>query len=580
MSPTLTTTPFGTATTTVPPCTDPCVTTCPSCGGLQCLCRPRFFAGQLLTEDDLGLLNRYIVEKNKLHNRYLHGWGVVCGMEVVCSPCNNLVTVKTGYALSPCGEDIIVCHDTAVDICALVQKCKRQAPPDCGPLAVGEADPCSSGTEDWILFIRYTETMSRGVTPLKGASGSTCTTNCSCGGTSSCGCGGSAKTSCGCGGSTKTKSNGGGCSCGCTGSATTATQTTSSTALAQCEPTAVCEGYTFDVCKAPTTDARKLDFGVLIDRVLCCIKAILPEVSLPPQDPHLWHQWCCTIRQNLVAFFAANPLHDCRIGDTLLGMCDNEDPRSAVAEVFGEYILNCLCSALLPPCPCPVADDRVPLATITIQKSSTNACQLVEVCNLDVRKFATTFPALQYWLSPLGVFARGFRQGLKTLCCTPPEIPQGNLDQQPVSSFREAAINVPPDPMTAFTSFLVNSFNERSQLVNAPAFALASLGLTHDGGNVFMSADDLNHPFEAIFLNQVAWPLVETAFPGKFAGILRGFMAAVAPGPATPAAAPPAAVAPSSAAIDGLKTQISDLQNTLKEQQSKLDELQKHLRKK
>ena len=26
---------------------------CPACGGLECLCRPRFFAGQLLTEDDL-----------------------------------------------------------------------------------------------------------------------------------------------------------------------------------------------------------------------------------------------------------------------------------------------------------------------------------------------------------------------------------------------------------------------------------------------------------------------------------------------------------------------------------------------
>src|SRR5713101_1511831 len=129
MSPTFTNSPYSMASTAAP-CTDPCVTTCPSCGGLQCLCRPRFFAGQLLTDDDLSLLNNYIVEKNKLHNRYLHGWGVVCGMEVVCSPCNNLVTVKSGYALSPCGEDIIVCQDTPVDICTLVLKCKRQAPPD------------------------------------------------------------------------------------------------------------------------------------------------------------------------------------------------------------------------------------------------------------------------------------------------------------------------------------------------------------------------------------------------------------------------------------------------------------------
>src|SRR5262249_240438 len=88
------------------------IASCPSCGAPQCLCRRRFFAGQLLTGDDLSLLTKYIVEKNKLHNRYLHGWGVVCGMEVICNPCSDAVTVKSGYALSPCGEDIVVCQDT------------------------------------------------------------------------------------------------------------------------------------------------------------------------------------------------------------------------------------------------------------------------------------------------------------------------------------------------------------------------------------------------------------------------------------------------------------------------------------
>src|SRR5690349_21018508 len=57
---------------------------CPSCGGLECLCRPRFFAGQLLTDEDLTRLDHYIQAKNRLHNRFLHGWGVACGLEVVC----------------------------------------------------------------------------------------------------------------------------------------------------------------------------------------------------------------------------------------------------------------------------------------------------------------------------------------------------------------------------------------------------------------------------------------------------------------------------------------------------------------
>src|SRR5437762_12740792 len=88
---------------------------CPTCGGLECLCRPRFFAGQLLTEEDLNRLDHYIVEKNKLHNRYLHGWGVDCGLEVFCHPCEVQVTVTSGYALSPCGDDICLSANGGVN---------------------------------------------------------------------------------------------------------------------------------------------------------------------------------------------------------------------------------------------------------------------------------------------------------------------------------------------------------------------------------------------------------------------------------------------------------------------------------
>ena len=70
-----------------------------TCDGLECLCRPRYFAGQLLTDEDLRRLDHYIVAKNRLHNRYLHGTGVVCGLEVVCNPCDPTVTVRTGFAL-------------------------------------------------------------------------------------------------------------------------------------------------------------------------------------------------------------------------------------------------------------------------------------------------------------------------------------------------------------------------------------------------------------------------------------------------------------------------------------------------
>ena len=62
---------------------------CSTCGMLECLCRPRFFAGQVLTADDLNRLDHYIRAKHRLHNRQLHGWGVVNGLEVTCNPCDD-----------------------------------------------------------------------------------------------------------------------------------------------------------------------------------------------------------------------------------------------------------------------------------------------------------------------------------------------------------------------------------------------------------------------------------------------------------------------------------------------------------
>ena len=115
---------------------------CPACRNLECLCRPRFFAGQLLTEEDLNRLDHYIVEKNKLHNRYLHGWGVVCGLEVFCHPCEGQVTVKSGYALSPCGDDIVLCEDDIVNVCDLIRGCRERERLDCEPPRPSGTDEC------------------------------------------------------------------------------------------------------------------------------------------------------------------------------------------------------------------------------------------------------------------------------------------------------------------------------------------------------------------------------------------------------------------------------------------------------
>ncbi len=81
---------------------------CPSTGEW-----PRYYARQLITSDDLTLEQEYFRSKVRLHNRMLHGWGVVCGALVCLVPGKKgegyepwQVIVKPGYALDPCGNEI------------------------------------------------------------------------------------------------------------------------------------------------------------------------------------------------------------------------------------------------------------------------------------------------------------------------------------------------------------------------------------------------------------------------------------------------------------------------------------------
>jgi len=83
--------------------------------------RPTFFAGQLLTEEDLEALASYVSGKNRLHNRYLFGAGVVCGLDVGClGSGSGSVLVRAGYALDCCGNDIVVPCDQQVDVNKLI----------------------------------------------------------------------------------------------------------------------------------------------------------------------------------------------------------------------------------------------------------------------------------------------------------------------------------------------------------------------------------------------------------------------------------------------------------------------------
>jgi hypothetical protein len=141
--------------------------------------RPRFFAGQLLTEDDLSALTAYTVAKDRLHNRHLFGAGVVCGLWVSCDPCGGgNITVNPGYALDCCGNDLMLPCATTLDVNAMIRDLRAaQLGKDCGDPCAGQGTAASgsqskSPVRSYCLYARYGEQETDPVAPY--ATGEPC----------------------------------------------------------------------------------------------------------------------------------------------------------------------------------------------------------------------------------------------------------------------------------------------------------------------------------------------------------------------------------------------------------------------
>lgn|GEM_PF-1717727 len=95
-----------------------------SCCNLVCFERPNYFCGHLLTDTDLSKEQQYVIEKHKLYNRTLHGWGVVCGLRLTCGDpeCCGLIVIDEGYAIDDCGNDLVVCEPLRFDVVSLLKE--------------------------------------------------------------------------------------------------------------------------------------------------------------------------------------------------------------------------------------------------------------------------------------------------------------------------------------------------------------------------------------------------------------------------------------------------------------------------
>ncbi|MCB8986629.1 MAG: hypothetical protein H6661_02640 [Ardenticatenaceae bacterium] len=405
-------------------------TTCPVCHGLVSAERPRFFAGQLLTETELNSLENYVLAKNRLHNRYLHGVGVVCGLEVSCHDCDGVVTIAPGYAIDPCGNDIVLSEADAFDVIEAIKQCRRsdRTQEDCVPWRSRRESRCDDVEERWCITIQYLEKEASPTTPLLRAQ-------------KSCGCG--------------------------TNGASNGRHTASRAPTASCEPTRIHESYRLCVRPAPETctddwrDRLKTPLGPLqecftglttfaasqfaLQKFSTAELAQVLGVAFAAQVPgefsydqaQALHNLCERFWCFVYALFKQNPLgHDahCAITAVLDDLtCSPPTPPSpdgnfsnyndyfrgvqsnfqALLNLVFEYIIECFCHHLLPPCPPDEESDELVLACLTIRDD-----KIIRIGNFCCRRHAGSFPAVSHWLSLIPLLPLLW-EGVKQLCCEP-----------------------------------------------------------------------------------------------------------------------------------------------------------------
>jgi hypothetical protein len=76
--------------------------------------RGHYFFGQALGVDDFQAEQDYGLGKHRRHHRFLHGWGVVCGLGVT-GDAGGTVTVQPGLAVDPWGREVVVAAERTLD---------------------------------------------------------------------------------------------------------------------------------------------------------------------------------------------------------------------------------------------------------------------------------------------------------------------------------------------------------------------------------------------------------------------------------------------------------------------------------
>jgi len=403
---------------------------CPACTGLQCFDRPRFFTGQLLTEAELNDLQEYGIAKQKLHNRYLHGCGIVCGLEVTCHDCDSeYVTVHPGLALDCCGNEVTVCEATDFNVIKAIAQCRKVEKKKCDPWRTPTARNCDDLEQDWCITIRYREQLGRPTTALISQTNG------------KCGCGKQGKN----------------CTCGSNGGYATATMPRNART---CEPQRIIEGFELGVICLPTEPSTegenelvqffletltKLGIHLPLECLVACFtdltsfaQELIAIVNLVSGDNAFANRFeierrFCRLLDSIRVHLMHDTLTRCELITQLNAIHCPSAPSSDnnfdafisqmqqalmdTVELLMNLLINCVCYEVLPKCPSEVCEDRLLLACVTVRDG-----RVIRVCHEPRQYVLTAHNAVSAVLSVL----------LRDLCCQMFEFP--NRDGEVISN--------------------------------------------------------------------------------------------------------------------------------------------------
>lgn len=127
--------------------------------------RVRYFPRQLMTAEDMRAEQDYFLERMRRHNRMLHGWGIVGGLQVQPAATADKpwqVRICPGFGLSPQGDEIHVPVPVLFDLARPAGDDNEDCMPRPCPPGPSAAAGATEATTVYVA-IRYNERLARPV---------------------------------------------------------------------------------------------------------------------------------------------------------------------------------------------------------------------------------------------------------------------------------------------------------------------------------------------------------------------------------------------------------------------------------